>query len=171
MFKKEYSPDDGSIVWYKACLMAQGFSQVYRINFNETFLPTIRQESLQIFLAISCKLGLIIKQIDIVEAYLKSLLRDNNLFIFIKLSLSFKSFKSIWNGLVCRLLCSIYGLYQLRRLWNQKFVSFLISLGFRPLNTDTSILIYHGKEEDNMTIMSLYIDNFLLVSKFSSSMK
>ena len=87
-----------------------------------------------------------------------------------KLPPGFESFRSVRSGLVCRLLRSIYGLRQSGRLWNQKVVAFLRSLGFNTLNADPSILIYHGKEQDDITMISVYVDDFLLASKHRSSM-
>lgn len=76
-------------------LMTQDFTQIYRIDFNKIFLSTVRRELLRIFLAISYFVKLIIEQIDIVGAYLESLLSNNNLPIFMKLPLDFKSFKLV----------------------------------------------------------------------------
>lgn len=60
---------------------------------------------MQILLTISIMLGLIgIDQVDIVGAYLESFLTDNNLFIFMKLPLGMKTFRSIRAGLVAKLL-------------------------------------------------------------------
>lgn len=50
-------------------------------------------------------------------------------------------------------------------------MSFLKNLGFQPLNIDANIFIYHGKEENDVIIISLYVDNSLLVSKFNSLIK
>ncbi len=84
VFKVKYSPD-GSIARFKARLVAQGFSQIYGINFSETFASTVRRESLQIYLALCLMLNLFIHQVDIVGAYLESLLGDNEQPIFMKL--------------------------------------------------------------------------------------
>lgn len=81
-----------------------------------------------------------------------------------------ETFRSIRPGLVCRLLRSIYGLRQSGRLWNQKVVSFLRSLGFETLNADASILIHHGDESDDITMISVYVDDFLLASKHRRSL-
>ena len=37
---------DGTITRYKARLVAQGFSQVISIDFNDTFTPTVRLETI-----------------------------------------------------------------------------------------------------------------------------
>ena len=48
---------DSFIERYKARLIAQGFSQVYEINYTKTFAIGIRQYLLRIFLAIAVMLG------------------------------------------------------------------------------------------------------------------
>lgn len=109
VFRVKYHPN-GTVAQYRARLIAQGFSQIHRIDFNETFSPTVRRKSLRIFLAISCLLKLIVEQVDIVGAYLENLLTDNNLPIFMKLPPGIEAFRSIRARLVARLLRSIYGL-------------------------------------------------------------
>lgn len=49
-------------------------------------------------------------------------------------------------------------------------MSFFKSLGFYALNADASILIHHGKEEGDITMVSVYVDNFPLASKHRTSM-
>lgn len=70
----------------------------------------MRKKLLRIFLAIKYLIGLIIKQINIVEVYLKSLLSNNILPVFMKLPPNIEVFKLICFDLVCQLLYSIYGL-------------------------------------------------------------
>lgn len=72
-FRVKHNPDR-SVARFKARLVAQGFSQVPKIDFTETFAPTVRKELLRIYLAICAFLGLIIHQVDIVGTYLESLL-------------------------------------------------------------------------------------------------
>ena len=45
---------------------------------------------------------------------------------------------------------------------------FLQNSGFKIFNIDTSILIYHKYEKDNIIIISIYMDNFLLISKYQA---
>lgn len=129
VFKVKYHPD-GSVARFKARLVAQGFSQVQGIDFSEIFAPTVRRKLLRIFLAISAMLGLIIHQVDIVGAYLESLLDDNEFPIYMKLPSGMYQFCQVRKGLLCRLLKSFYGLRQSGRLWNQNVIAFLKSLGF-----------------------------------------
>ena len=71
MFKVKYN-SDSSIKRYKARFVIQKFSQVYKINYIETFVPTIGRELLRIFLAITTMLKMILIQIDVISTYLES---------------------------------------------------------------------------------------------------
>ena len=59
VFKVKYHPD-GSVAKFKARLVAQGFSQVHGVNFSESFAPTVRRESVRIYLALCLMLNLFI---------------------------------------------------------------------------------------------------------------
>ena len=48
----------GQVDKYKARLVAQGFSQVSSLDFNETFSPTIRFTSIRFILAMACRYNL-----------------------------------------------------------------------------------------------------------------
>lgn len=60
IFKLKYYPD-GLVARYKVRLVAQGYSQIPGINFNETFAPTVRHKSLRVFLAVSPLLKLLVE--------------------------------------------------------------------------------------------------------------
>ena len=86
MFKVKYNPD-GFMTKFKVRLVAPRFLQIPEDDFVKTFISIVRKKSLHIYLALYFMLNLFIHQIDIVGAYLESLLGDNNLPIFIKLHL------------------------------------------------------------------------------------
>jgi Reverse transcriptase (RNA-dependent DNA polymerase) len=51
VFTLKFKPD-GSLERYKARLVARGFSQQYRIDYTETFAPTVRIATLRAFMAV-----------------------------------------------------------------------------------------------------------------------
>ena len=53
-FLKNKIDKNGVIVRNKARLVAQGFKQIEGIDFDETFAPIARLESIRILLAIAC---------------------------------------------------------------------------------------------------------------------
>ena len=64
----------GHVVWYKARLVAQGFSQVPGVDYFDTFAPVARLSSIRAVLAIAAVENLEIHQIDIKGAYLNGVL-------------------------------------------------------------------------------------------------
>ena len=58
---------------YKARLVAQGFFQVFGVDYTDTYSPVAKQfVSIRIFLAISVQLGLIIHVMDVDTAFLNA---------------------------------------------------------------------------------------------------
>ncbi len=97
---------DGSVARYKARLVAQGYTQRYGTDYDETFCPVVRQESLRTLMALSVQYGLKLHQIDVTTAFLNGTLEE----VFMRQPNGF-----VINGseyLVCKLKKSIYGLKQ-----------------------------------------------------------
>lgn len=107
----KYKPD-GTIERYKAYLVMQRFFQVPRVDFTKTFIPIIRQESLRIFLAIAALFDLILMQIDVIGAYLKSILGQNKQTIFMKIP---QTIQTKQNELVYKIFKSLYCLKQVKK--------------------------------------------------------
>ena len=68
---------DSSIKKYKACLVAQEFTQVYGLDYFNTYLPVVRLTSICIILAIAVWYDWEIESFDFVGAYLNGELNDN----------------------------------------------------------------------------------------------
>lgn len=83
--------------------------------------------------------------------------------IFMKLLPQMRNLWYIRASLVFWLFKSIYGLKQSKQLKNQKVINFFKILKFTLLNTNLNIFIL-GKFKEKIIIISIYIDDFLLVS-------
>ena len=57
-------------------IVAQGFTQKYGTDFEETFCPVVRQESLHFLMALSVQHGLTLHQIDVTTAFLNGKLEE-----------------------------------------------------------------------------------------------
>ena len=66
LFKKK-SDEHGTIIRNKSRLVAQGYTQVEWINFDETFAPIARLESIRILLAIASHLNFKLYQMDVLS--------------------------------------------------------------------------------------------------------
>jgi hypothetical protein len=62
----------GEIQKYKAMIMAQGFTQIKGIDYDETFAPVAKLSSIRAILAIAAKLNLEFHQMDVKSAYLNA---------------------------------------------------------------------------------------------------
>ncbi len=67
---------DGNIERYKARLVAQGFSQRFGSDYDETFCPVVRMESVRTLIAMSVQYGLQLHQVDATTAFLNGKLEE-----------------------------------------------------------------------------------------------
>lgn len=67
----------GEIERFKARLVARGFDQLQGIDYTETFAPTVRMDTLRLFLAIVAKRDLECFQFDIKNAFTESEIRED----------------------------------------------------------------------------------------------
>ena len=66
-----------NIIKYKARLVAQGFFQVFGIDYTDSSSPVAKFVSIRILLAISVQLGLIIHTMDVDTAFLNATLEED----------------------------------------------------------------------------------------------
>jgi len=57
--------------------MAQGFSQIGGINYDDTYAPVATMASSRAIIAMANKLGMVLHQLNIKGAYLNGMLNDN----------------------------------------------------------------------------------------------
>ena len=95
---------DGLVECYKARLVAQGYSQHFGTDYDETFCPVNRLESLRALIAFGVQNDLLMHQIDVTTAFL-----NGELEVYMKQP---EGFIRGEKHLVCKLKKSIYGLKQ-----------------------------------------------------------
>ena len=67
---KVKTDENGKVERYKARLVAQGFTQKFGADYDETFSPVVRLESLRTLIALSVQQGLQLYQVDVTTAFL-----------------------------------------------------------------------------------------------------
>nr|GFD20619.1 retrovirus-related Pol polyprotein from transposon TNT 1-94 [Tanacetum cinerariifolium] len=68
--------EPGGILKNKARLVARGYRQEERIDFEESFAPVARLEAIQIFLAYAAHKNMVVYQMDVKTAFLNGNLRE-----------------------------------------------------------------------------------------------
>ena len=140
---------------YKARLVAQGFRQVYGLDYFETFSPVVRYESIRIVLALSAHFGLLIHQMDVSTAFLNGTL-DEEIYMRIPDGIDAP------HGLVCKLNKSLYGLKQAPLCWNKAINMVLLSAGF--CRSTNEFGIYTKVTDKSIVVVALYVDDLLICS-------
>jgi len=150
---------DRSVERFKARIVAKGYSQVKGLDYDETFAPVIRYDSLRLIIALALHLGLDMSQADIKSAFLNG---DLN--------------KEAWimpppgiglDGKVLRLLKSLYGLKQALLAWFERLSSALTELGFLSCSFDPCVFI----SPDYNIIIVVYVDDITIVGRKSDVRK
>jgi Reverse transcriptase (RNA-dependent DNA polymerase) len=143
---------------YHARLVAKGFTQIPGIDYDETFSPIARFESLRLLLALAVLEDWEIHQLDVKSAFLNGVLDKE---IYMEQPQGF--INAGQDNKVCRLKKAIYGLKQASRTWNQQFHGVLIELGFARTYADAGIYVYHQREGDGPLFVILYVDDITIL--------
>jgi len=116
---KNKSDECGTIVRNKARLVAQGYTQVEGIDFDETFAPVARLESIRLLLSIACLLDFKLYQMDVKSAFLNGFLNEE---VYVEQP---KGFEDPYHpDYVFQLKKALYGLKQAPRAWYERLTNF-----------------------------------------------
>jgi hypothetical protein len=113
--------EDGSVQKYKARLVARGFRQVAGVDYNETFSPVTKFDSIRMILCVAASEKLILRQFDVKTAFLYGNIDE---ILYMQQPDGYQD----GTKRVCKLNRSLYGLKQASRCWNQSFTSVLSRL-------------------------------------------
>ncbi len=147
---------NGDVERYKARLVARGFTQTYRVDYNETFAPVAKFTSIHCILALAALEDMEIHQMDVKTAFLNGQLEEE---IYMEQPQGFMHQGD--EHLVCKLHKSLYRLKQSPRAWNQKLDAFLKSIEFMKSEADPSV--YVALVGDVKFFIVVCVDDLILV--------
>lgn len=146
----------GRIKRYKARLVIRGFLQRMGIDYNETYAPVIRFETIRCVILFALQRGWEILQFDVKTAFLYGDLDEE---VYMEQPPGFGEDSPNY---ICRLKKSLYGLRQAPRVWNQTLHKFLIKIGLERLDSDYGL--YARKVGGEVTLLlTVYVDDLLLM--------
>lgn len=151
---------EGNIQRYKARLVTCGYSQKYGIDYNETFSPVAKFDSIRSILSIAAMKKMKLSQFDITTAFLYADLEED---IYMEQPPGYND----GSGRVCKLKKSLYGLKQSPRQWNQRFTNFLAKHKLKATDADNCIFV----NPDKNLYLAIYVDDGLIAAQKEDDMK
>ena len=136
-------------------MVAKGYTQKAGIDYNETFSPVVKFETVRIVMAIIAADDFEIVQFDIKTAFLNGDIAE---LLYMEqpegfIDLNFPDY-------VCLLRKALYGLKQSSRNWNAKFNAFLLKFGFTVSDADPCA--YYSSQGSQTIILLIYVDDGLI---------
>lgn len=140
---------------YKARLVALGCGQRSGVDYQETFAPVVRTETIRLLFSISAQKHKKVKTHDVRTTFLHGTLEED---IFMELLDGLQGYREH----VCKLKKSIYGLKQAGRCWNDFLTGILIKCGLRESKEDPCL--FYAKDEDKFIYCAVHVDDMITVS-------
>ena len=130
----EQQDEHGQVIRNKARLVAQGYTQVEGIDFDETFAPVASLEVIRILLAYVNHHNILLYQMDVKSAFLNGKIEEE---VYVAQLPSFEDPKH--PGMVYKLNKTLCGLKQAPQAWYDRLNDFLKRKGFKPGSLDPTL--------------------------------
>ena len=142
----------------KARVVARGFSQMHSIDYEDIFAPTVKFDTLHIFLTLVALENLKCHQVNVNNAFTES---------FLKKTIYMTSLSDIEVASDCALhiMWSLYELKQAVRDWHEWCVVKLVKIRFHQSDADLCLLLHSQKD----IMLLLYVDDIVVVSTATSA--
>lgn len=158
VYKIKRNPD-GSIERYKARLVAKGFNQVEGVDYFDSFSPVAKLVTVRMLITIATMHGWELHQLDVNNAFLHGYLNDE---VYMKVP---QGYQGSTDGQVCKLKCSLYGLKQASREWNNELRFTLYNFGLTQSQYDHCLFTMNV--DDGFLAMIVYVDDVLITGSSS----
>ncbi|GKC71767.1 retrovirus-related pol polyprotein from transposon TNT 1-94 [Tanacetum coccineum] len=146
--------ENGVVSRNKARLVAQGYNQQEGIDFDKTYAPLARLESIRILVAYACAHGFKLFQMDVKSAFFNGFINEE---VYVAQPPGFIDFEK--PNHVFKLKKALYGLKQAPKAWYDRLKAFLIDHKY------TMRLVYNilftKKINSHIIIVQIYVDGII----------
>ena len=130
---------DGSLERHKARLVAKEYTQTYGVDYQETFAPVAKMNTIRIQLSLPVHYNWkLLLQYDVKNAFLHGDL-DEEIYMNIPLG-----FEGNTGNKMCKLKKALYGLKQPPRAWFGRFAKVMKVFGYKQSQGDHTLFIKHS---------------------------
>nr|GEV03151.1 retrovirus-related Pol polyprotein from transposon TNT 1-94 [Tanacetum cinerariifolium] len=141
----------------KARLVAQRYNQQERIDFDETYAPVARLESIIILLAYACGHDFKLFQMDVKSAFLNGFINEE---VYFAQPPGFIDFEK--PNHVFKLKKALYGLKQALKAWYDRLKAFLLDQLYTMGLVDNTL--FTKKRNSQIIIIQIYVDDIIFGS-------
>ncbi|CAN1337340.1 Retrovirus-related Pol polyprotein from transposon TNT 1-94 [Linum perenne] len=154
LFTVKYKAN-GTIERFKARLVARGFTQSYGVDYEETFAPVAKLNTVRVLLSLAANLDWPLHQLDVKNAFLNGDLAEE---VYMSFPPGVQNPKE---GLVCKLKKALYGLKQSPRAWFDRFTKAVKEGGYYQCQTDHTLFVKHSST-GKVSILIVYVDDIII---------
>jgi hypothetical protein len=155
---------DGEIERSKAHLVAQGFSQVEGLDFEETFAPIAHIEAIKILLAFAASMGFKLYQMDVKSVFLNGVIQEE---VFVRQPPGFEDSK--YPNTVYKLSKALYGLKRAPRAWYARLKTFTFFLEHGYVMGSVDKTLFTLKHGTDFLLVQICVDD-IISGDFSHSL-
>ncbi|GJX40943.1 putative ribonuclease H-like domain-containing protein [Tanacetum coccineum] len=147
----------GIVIRNKARLVAQGYTQEERIDYDEVFAPVARIEAIRLFLAYASFKDFVVYQMDVKSAFLYGNIEEE---VYVCQPLGFEDPE--FPDRVFKVEKALYGLHQAPRAWYDTLFTYLLDNGFQRGQIDKTLFIKRVKSD--ILLVKVYVDDIIFGS-------
>jgi len=146
---------DGTIQKHKARLVAKGYAQKSGIDYNETFAPVARLDTILTLIALAAQKGWKLFQLDVKSAFLNGVLEED---VYVEQPEGFEVKDA--GHKIYKLRKALYGLKQEPKAWYSEIDAYLSMCKFKRSTSEVT-LYTRSVQEGNLIIVSIYVDDIV----------
>jgi hypothetical protein len=151
---------EGNVQKHKERLVARSFTKQPRIDFNKTFAPVARMDTVRTVLAISVQNRWPVYQMDVKSTFFNEHLEEE---VYVEQPQGYEVPRQ--EDKVYRLKKEVYGLKQAPRARYSQIDSYLTHNGFQRSESEPTMYIKES-QQGNMLIIFLYVDDLIFTGDF-----
>ncbi|GJS48283.1 putative ribonuclease H-like domain-containing protein [Tanacetum coccineum] len=147
----------GIVIKNKVRLVAQGYTQEERIDYDEVFAPVARIEAIRLFLAYASFKDFVVYQMDVKSAFLYGKIEEE---VYVCQPPRFED--PDFPDRVYKVEKALYGLHQAPRAWYETLSTYLLENRFQRGQIDKTLFI--KRDQGDILIVKVYVDDIIFGS-------